>query len=119
MLSGNLCNENATSVQNVSKTKPKTTTTAAAPANNVFKWNENDKPNGATTNQLVTECPVDVDTVDSGPALPQNGYEMATTTLPVIGGNLNKFSGSLPNHLDFDNVCDMKGMFSYCASEGS
>lgn len=94
-----MCNEKSTAAVNASTTE------------NVFK--RNGQPNGMA-NQLALEKAADnVDMVDSGPAIPQN-VSGVTTTIPVNGGNLNKFSDSLPNHLDFDDICNVKGMYVCC-----
>lgn len=97
MFTGNLCNENA---ENANGTY---TTT-----NNKHK-KENGKANVTINQTTTTIIDDDIDTVDAGPGITREPTQFITSiTSRVTKNDRNKF-GSLPNHLDSDDVCEENG----------
>lgn len=100
MLTGDLCNENQETANGSFNT-----------TNNKHKT-ENGKAKAAI-NQTAVPNASDIDTVDSGPGLAMDTSQfVATAPARVSKGDRNKFSGSLPNHLDSDDVCEENGRLS-------
>lgn len=97
VLSGNLCNDTIEPVNGALNT-----------SNNKRKA-ENGKTSVAI-NQTTSTYVEDHDTVDSGPTITANTSQfVALVPTRVSKTDRNKFCGSLPNHLDTDDVCEENG----------
>lgn len=97
-----------------------TTNGAAANKANNIRDNAQQENGGKTINQMKcgdAEDRDDFDTVDSGPKFIQHDVTQFVPAAAVVQvpvrvnkNDRNKFSGSLPNNLDTDEVCEENGM---------